>query len=118
MRGTEKPGVLIYWEMSEALKRLSAEQLHRFFPAMIDYARFGEVTDFSDDPMLDFAWTLVQSKIDNDTQRYEKKRMRNKENGFASEFVRSYAPAHGIDPNDAKEKAAYIKRRMAEEMPE
>lgn len=114
MRGTEKPGVMLYWESFRALKRLNDQQVSRIFFAIGDYAQYGEIPDFSDDLTLEFAWSVIQERIDRDTDRYEQKKRRNRESGIISDFTRNYAPAHGIDPNDEAAKADYLKRRLAE----
>ncbi len=114
MRQKEKPGVLIFWEVFDALQGLDSERLKEMFLAIYNYSRYGEVPNFGDDPFFRILWPFVKDKLDRDTKRYERKQQSSRENGLASDFARNYAPAHGIDPNDEAAKREYIKRRLSE----
>lgn len=114
MRRKEKPGVIIYWSSFDSLQGLDPERFKEMFLAIRNYSQYGEVPDFGDDPFLLLLWPMIKSGVDKDTANYEGKRRTNQKSGLASEFVRIYAPAHGIDPTDEAAKAEYIKRRLAE----
>lgn len=114
MRGTEKPGVMLYWEVFDALEQLDPEDFQIMCVTIRNYAQYGWIPDFSDEPQLKFAWPMIKDKLDKDTRRYERKKQASRESGLASDFTRNYAPAHGINPNDVEAKREYIKRRLAE----
>ena len=68
---TERPGIMVYFEIRGVLRELSTEQVGLLFIAMIDYAEMGVVPEFSD-PMLRVAWASVCDKLDRDAAKYEK----------------------------------------------
>ena len=75
----EKPGVMLYFDRLPFLKRMDFDQCGRLFCAIMEYAQYAVVPEFGD-PMLDMAWDIVRPLIDQDTERYEARCERNRQN--------------------------------------
>lgn len=69
----KRPGIIVYFDMYEALKQLSYEQLGRLFLAMMEYGDKGTIPDFGDDCFLRFAWEIARMRIDVDGMSYQEK---------------------------------------------
>lgn len=108
----KRPGVMLYFDIEPGLKMLDDPQRGRLLTAIIDYAHFGVVPDFSDS-LLSMAWSFVKTSIDRDGERYEKAVTKKKISGITSDFKRNYAPKHGIDPDDEEALSEYIRQRMS-----
>ena len=72
-REKKQPGVMLYFETRNCLKRLDLEEAGRLFFAILNYAEFQTEPDFSeeDDIALCVAWDIVKPKIDADSSRYK-----------------------------------------------
>ena len=68
---TKKPGVMLYFSVRPALKRLSAEQKGSLFDAILDYGESGLLPDF--DGVLGVCWDFIQPMIDKDAVTYSEK---------------------------------------------
>ena len=108
----ERPGVMLYFDIEPGLKMLDDPQRGQLLTAIIEYAHFGAVPEFSD-PLLSMAWSFVKTSIDRDGERYEKAVVKKKISGITSDFKRNYAPKHGISPDDEEALAGYIRQRMS-----
>ena len=108
----KRPGVMLYFDIEPGLKMLDDPQRGRLLTAIMEYAHFGVVPDFSD-PLLTMAWSFVKTSIDRDGERYEKAVTKKKISGITSDFKRNYAPKHGIDPDDEEALSEYIRQRMS-----
>ena len=75
----EKPGVMLYFDRLPYLNRMTREQRGDLFLWIMEYAQYGVVPEI-EDPMLGMAWDVVKPAIDLDTERYEAKCERNREN--------------------------------------
>lgn len=69
MKKSGKPGVVVYFELRPAMKRLTAEQKGILFDAIMDYADEGIMPEF-DDIALQIVWDFVQPRLDDDSERY------------------------------------------------
>lgn len=76
----QKPGVMIYFSQVPFLQRMSAEQRGDLFLYIIEYAQHGVVPEI-EDPLLGMAWDVMRPAIDLDTERYEARCERNRQNG-------------------------------------
>lgn len=65
---SERPGVVVYFELLDALPALRDAEKGQLFEAILRYGRDGETPDFSG--ALFAIWALVKQKLDRDTQRY------------------------------------------------
>lgn len=108
----ERPGVMLYFDIEPGLKMLDDPQRGQLLTAIMEYAHFGAVPDFTD-PLLSMAWTFVKTSIDRDGERYEKAVTKKKISGITSDFKRNYAPKHGISPDDEEALAEYIRQRLS-----
>lgn len=108
----ERPGVMLYFDIEPGLKMLDDPQRGQLLTAIMEYAHFSVVPDFSD-PLLSMAWSFVKTSIDRDGERYEKAVTKKKISGITSDFKRNYAPKHSIDPDDEEALAEYIRQRMS-----
>lgn len=69
---SKRPGVMLYFEIRDAVDELSDAETAKLFRSILNYAQFGEVPDFSgEDRVLRIIWANVQRSIDRDTERYE-----------------------------------------------
>ena len=75
----EKPGVMLYFDRLPYLNRMDDVQRGKLFLWIMEYAQYGVVPEV-EDPMLGMAWDVVKPAIDLDTERYEAKCERNREN--------------------------------------
>lgn len=108
----ERPGVMLYFDIEPGLKMLDDPQRGQLLTAIMEYAHFGAVPDFTD-PLLSMAWSFVKTSIDRDGERYEKAVTKKKISGITSDFKRNYAPKHGISPDDEEALAEYIRQRLS-----
>lgn len=72
---SERPGIMVYFDMAEPLKVLGYEEKGRLLEAMLDYGQFGVIPEF--EGYLLFAWGFIRPKLDADARSYRKKVVRN-----------------------------------------
>lgn len=111
--GKGKPGVVVYWDTFDALDKLKPEKVKIMLKAMRNFAQYGEVPDFGDDDMLEFAWPLIEQRLVSDSERYNKIVNKKVIAGLTSNFKRNYAPKHGINPDDEEALQEYICQQMS-----
>lgn len=75
-----KPGVMIYFETKNCIRRLSDEEKGRLFDAILNYGEYMQEPDFSADTeiALCVAWDVIKPKIDADSLRYKEKKEQTK----------------------------------------
>ena len=66
-----RPGVIIYFDISPCLNRLSDPQNGKLFKAILEYGQFGVAPEFGDDLGLSIAWDFIRPMIDRDNERYK-----------------------------------------------
>lgn len=68
----KRPGVMIYFETKNCIKRLDLEDKGRLLDAILEYGENHTPPDFSedDDVALCIAWDVICPRIDNDASRY------------------------------------------------
>ena len=69
MKKNSKPGVVVYFDMRPAMKRLTAAQKGILFEAIMDYADDGVLPEF-DDIALQIVWDFIQPRLDDDSEKY------------------------------------------------
>ena len=69
MKKNCKPGVVVYFDMRPAMKRLTAAQKGVLFEAIMDYADDGVLPEF-DDIALQIVWDFIQPRLDDDSEKY------------------------------------------------
>ena len=67
----QRPGIMFYFSIRPALKRLNAEQKGQLFDAILDYGESGLSPDF--DGVLGVCWDFIQPMIDKDAETYREK---------------------------------------------
>lgn len=75
---TKKPGIMLYFDLRNAIDDLSRAQLGELLVAMLAYGEDGEAPDFRDDPMLKLAWSFVKPRLDLDEEHYQQVAARRK----------------------------------------
>ena len=90
-----KPGVMLYFDIRNCLKRLNTQQKGILFEAILEYGEFGTVPDFSEDTALGVAWDFIEPKIDRDDERYEANVLQRKYAAYCKSCKRI-----GIAPQD------------------
>ena len=64
----KKPGVMIYFDILETLRRLSDEEAGILFRAIMEYGATRQMPDLPG-PLV-ILWPLIQMRLDFDDQRY------------------------------------------------
>ena len=85
----ERPGIMIYFDMVEPLKRLDHIGKGRLFEAMLNYGQYGEIPDFDGDGMLLMAWEFILPKLNADERSYRKKVIKNTYSSYCNKAKRS-----------------------------
>ena len=69
----ERPGVMIYFEARNCIRRLDLEDKGRLLDAILDYGEAGIDPAFSEetDLALCVAWDVLKPKIDMDAENYK-----------------------------------------------
>ena len=65
---SEKPGVMIYFEIMEAVNRMSDEQAGALLKAILSYGSTMREPEIRDD--LFMLWPLIRARLDSDDERY------------------------------------------------
>lgn len=76
---------MVYFDMRQGLKRLTAEEKGVLFDAMLDYAEFGAQPNFDNNPLLGMAWDFIRLRVDRDGVAYDEKCMQKKYAVFCRE---------------------------------
>lgn len=66
----KRPGVMFYFDIRPALKRLSNGEKGQLFEAILDYGEYGREPAL--EGALGVAWDFIQPRLDRDKERYEK----------------------------------------------
>lgn len=68
----EQPGVMIYFDIKNCIKRLDLEEIGQLFVGILDYAENLKMPNFLREihSPLCVAWDVIQPKIDNDKKNY------------------------------------------------
>ena len=73
----KRPGVMVYFgTIRPCLKLLNKTEQLQLFDAILDYAEFGAVPDFS--APLGMVWSILQVQLDRDFEAYARKVRRRK----------------------------------------
>lgn len=66
----QRPGVMIYFHLTEPLRCLSKEDFADLMWGVLDYAQYGVLPQF-ESPLLQMSWGYLQHAADVDKERYE-----------------------------------------------
>ena len=75
----EKNSFLMYLDYEEQFNLLSDEEIGQLMRAIINYEKTKEVPKLTG--MLKMAFSFIKTQLDRDREKYEKKCIKNKENG-------------------------------------
>ena len=67
---SDKPGVMIYFDILPAIRHMSNADKGILFEAMLEYGQTGMEMELP--KRLHVLWPLIQMRLDSDTLRYEK----------------------------------------------
>lgn len=84
---SQRPGVMLFFDVRPALKRLTVEERGRLFEAILDYGELGLLPDFEGG--LGIVWDFIQPRIDQDAARYADKVLKNRYSVFTREAKRA-----------------------------
>lgn len=79
----QRPGVMLFFDVRPALKRLTIEERGQLFEAILDYGELGLLPDFEGG--LGIVWDFIQPRIDQDAERYADKVLKNKYSAYVRE---------------------------------
>ena len=85
-----KPGSMLYYDILEALRHLSNEDLGRLFLAILEYGRDNTLPQFSG--MRAMAWAFIKPKLDRDDLRYKNTVTRSTYAAFCREIKKRGLP--------------------------
>ena len=108
---------MLYFELETPLKLLNYPQRGQLLTAILEYAHYGAIPEFGD-PLLDMAWSFVQSDLDRDGARYRETVHKKRVAGITSDFKRNYAPKHGLSPDDEEALQEYIRQQLSTDVDE
>ena len=80
---SQRPGVMLFFDVRPALKRLTIEERGQLFEAILDYGELGLLPDFEGG--LGIVWDFIQPRIDQDAERYADKVLKNKYSAYVRE---------------------------------
>ena len=66
---TSRPGIMLYFEIRDALRFLTLEEKGQLLDAVLEYGMFGTVPEFAG--ILGMAWAFIKPKLDVDAERYD-----------------------------------------------
>lgn len=69
MKGSKKPGVMLYFELYPMLKQMTVDDAHALIMAIFEYAQNGVLPRFSSQALV-YVWEFVRLNIDRDSERY------------------------------------------------
>ena len=75
---SNKPGIMIYFDLLTPLKRMTNEEKGILLQSMLEYGKYGREPKFRKNPKLDMAWCIIQGRLDLDDETYHKKVARGK----------------------------------------
>ena len=68
----QRPGVMMYFHLLEPMRSLSPVQFAEMIWALMDYAQYGVLPEFSD-PLMTMSWGYLRHAADVDLERYEER---------------------------------------------
>lgn len=80
---SQRPGVMLFFDIRPALKRLTIEERGQLFEAILNYGELGLLPDFEGG--LGIVWDFIQPRIDQDAERYADKVLKNKYSAYVRE---------------------------------
>ena len=88
---SQRPGVMLFFDVRPALKRLTIEERGQLFEAILDYGELGLLPEFEGG--LGIVWDFIQPRIDQDAARYADRVLKNKYSVYTREAKKA-----GVQP--------------------
>lgn len=88
---SQRPGVMLFFDVRPALKRLTVEERGRLFEAILDYGELGLLPEFEGG--LGIVWDFIHPRIDQDAARYADRVLKNKYSVYTREAKKA-----GVQP--------------------
>ncbi len=82
-RDKPRSGIVVYFDLLPSLERMTAEQQGELFIAMLRYAKYGEVPEFTTERQQ-IIWEMTQPRLDADALRWDEKILQTKYAGYSS----------------------------------
>ena len=80
-----KPGIMLYFDMSEPLKFLSDAEKGKLLMAALEYGQYGTAPAF--DGVLAVAWGFVKPKLDRDNEAYDETKLQRQYAAFCKKRI-------------------------------
>lgn len=94
MESRRPPGIMVYFDLAEAILSMPIEIAGMFIKAMMEYGMRDTVPTFPDEyAVLSVIWPMVQNRIDKDRQNYYDKLISRQYAGYCSVCQRT-----GVEP--------------------
>lgn len=90
-----RPGIMIYFDILEPIKKLSDEDKGRLLVAMLEYGKDGVVPELSGP--LGIVWSFVQLKIDRDEENYDASKLQRQYAAFCKKRKKIWMPRISFD---------------------
>lgn len=68
---SQKSSFIVHFNIRKSTRKLTDAEMGRLFRAMLDYAEYGALPDFSDNDRLEMSFDFIQPGIDIDRQKWE-----------------------------------------------
>lgn len=91
-----RPGVMLYFDLVDPIKRLSYEDQGKLFQAILEYGQYGVLPEF--DGVLAIAWDFIKPGLDRDAKKYSDRVLKNSHNSYCAKCKRE-----GMEPLDFEE---------------
>ena len=79
-----RPGVMLFFDIRPALKRLTIEERGQLFEAILDYGELGLLPEFEGG--LGIVWDFIQPRLDRDAARYKEKALKARYSTYCREI--------------------------------
>ena len=90
-----RPGIMIYFDILDPIKKLSDEDKGKLLVAMLEYGKDGIVPEL--DGSLGIVWSFVQPKIDRDEENYDASKLQRQYAAFCKKRKKIWMPRISFD---------------------
>lgn len=90
-----RPGIMIYFDILDPIKKLSDEDKGKLLVAMLEYGKDGIVPEL--EGSLGIVWSFVQPKIDRDEENYDASKLQRQYAAFCKKRKKIWMPRISFD---------------------
>lgn len=90
-----RPGIMIYFDILDPIKKLTDEDKGKLLVAMLEYGKDGVVPEL--DGSLGIVWSFVQPKIDRDEENYDASKLQRQYAAFCKKRKKIWMPRISFD---------------------